>query len=342
MFLCNLVGLGATFQPGVKVDPVRARQAARGMKRAIRFGEGLIDAILDEDLEAASIFVTLPNRGVQGLPAPVEALDDDGRGVLYLATRQRSAKIVELLLGRGAKLVTDNPRRHTDHNTALHLAAQLGEEDILESLADYFGPEGGNLDIRNSDGKTALHLATESGNIEMVRQLIEKRASLEVADEDGYTALLLAAKGGHEDVVQLLIEKKPDLLDVRDANGSTALHVAAASGNRAIVELLIGRVIDLEARDNDGKTALDLANSEEIRGLIRQAVASRQEAVAGDAGAASAAAGVLAEGRAAGEARAAAAAVVREPPGAAIQAPSEAVMRDLAEAQPNTEGYARE
>ena len=54
MFLCNLVGLGATFQPGVEVDPVRARQAARGMKRAIRFGEGLIDAILDEDLEAAS------------------------------------------------------------------------------------------------------------------------------------------------------------------------------------------------------------------------------------------------------------------------------------------------
>ena len=87
------------------------------------------------------------------------------------------------------------------------------------------------------------------------------------------------------------------------------------------------------------RTALDLANSEEIRSLIRQAVARRQEAVAGDAGAA---VGVLAEGRAAGEARAAAAAVVREPPGAAIQAPPEAVMRDLAAAQPNTEGHARE
>ena len=53
--------------------------------------------------------------------------------------------------------------------------------------------------------------------------------------------------------------------DVNKKNvvSQTSLHYASASGDKEIIELLIGKDADLNAKDNFGKTPLDLANMNE-------------------------------------------------------------------------------
>ena len=80
---------------------------------------------------------------------------------------------------------------------------------------------------------------------------------------------------GHKEIIDLLISKGADV------SGMTALHYAASGGHEEIVELLLAKGADVDAKDNNGKTPLDMANGATAdllrthgghRGLIHVAV----------------------------------------------------------------------
>jgi ankyrin repeat protein len=56
-----------------------------------------------------------------------------------------------------------------------------------------------------------------------------------------------------------LLERAPDVLEAVDDAGRTPLLTAAAIGNITIVELLIERGANVNASDNDGRSALHYA-----------------------------------------------------------------------------------
>jgi len=95
------------------------------------------------------------------------------------------------------------PEEDKETEDSLHGYALLGDVAKLESLL-----ESGTVDVNNRDqyGFTALHLASDRGHTEIVRSLLNARATKDLVtdDEDNMTALDLAKIGGHDNIVHLL------------------------------------------------------------------------------------------------------------------------------------------
>ena len=80
-----------------------------------------------------------------------------------------------------------------------------------------------------------------------------------------------AAKDGNLDKVKALVQANPKLVTSKDAEGKTALHWAATGGHKEVVQFLLDSKADVHAKDNDGKTPLDLASfHKDIADLLRQ------------------------------------------------------------------------
>jgi ankyrin repeat protein len=105
-------------------------------------------------------------------------------------------------------------------------------------------------------------LAAEKGHEAVVKLLLAKD-DVDPDSKDrlfGQKPLSWAAGNGHEAVVKLLLEK--DGVDP-DSNGGwldrTPLSWAAENGHEAVVKLLLNNKADVDAEDNYGLTALQLA-----------------------------------------------------------------------------------
>jgi hypothetical protein len=82
----------------------------------------------------------------------------------------------------------------------------------------------------------------------------------------GFTALMYAAHAGHVDIVELLLHSKADP-NAQNDSGDTALHLASAKKRTLVVQALLNENINArtDLRNRDGKTAEDLALSDEVR-----------------------------------------------------------------------------
>ena len=76
---------------------------------------------------------------------------------------------------------------------------------------------------------------------------------------DGSTALHMACKKGYYQICEVLISKGADM-SLRVDDGSTVLLLAAATGNVSLMSLfLTHRLVDINERNEDGFTPLDIA-----------------------------------------------------------------------------------
>ena len=80
---------------------------------------------------------------------------------------------------------------------------------------------------------------------------------------------------GHKDVVQLLLEHSERIdLNARDNDGRTALMFAVQNGHPNVVKSLVNHSdIDLNVTDNYGRTAL-MIGSQDIINFLEQNISS--------------------------------------------------------------------
>uniref|UniRef100_A0A8C6T6X3 Uncharacterized protein n=1 Tax=Neogobius melanostomus TaxID=47308 RepID=A0A8C6T6X3_9GOBI len=103
-------------------------------------------------------------------------------------------------------------------------------------------------------------MAAQEDDWKKVECLLQNGAQIEAGDEQNKTALFYAVAKGHEKTIKALLEAGAK---VDNKLGRTALHwVAVAPKENAIVNELLSAKVNVNALDNEKRSALHLAAME--------------------------------------------------------------------------------
>ena len=169
--------------------------------------------------------------------------------------------VAEVIRARDACVDLGVVRSPNTENTALHIAAALGNVAVLLALVP--APEkrtsAWHVDVRNKQRDTPLMHALARGHSEAASCLLDAGAMVESANEERSTALHYAASSGETKCVRLVLAKKNETNethpDVERANrfGRTALHYAACVSSVGCVEVLLEAGASPFARNAKGE-----------------------------------------------------------------------------------------
>ena len=126
-----------------------------------------------------------------------------------------------------------------------------------------------DVDMRSSQSlQTPLMIASNFGLIELIRLLLEYKASLTLTDNCGFTPMLYAAKQNHIPAFIYLLHKGSDPRTV-DFNGCTLAHWAAFKNSAFLLRLCKKLGIPLTTTDSKGYTPFQRGFSNDAYDAIK-------------------------------------------------------------------------
>ena len=154
-----------------------------------------------------------------------------------------------------------------ENATPLHFASRYGHLEIVSLLLEH----GADINCQNDQNMTPIHQASFHGHLEVVKLLLLNKADINCQSNGKVTPLHFAIKNNHLKVARLLITYGGNINAQTLNHKWTPLHFAALYGQKESVELLLEYDADLNIKDQNGKTAEDIAREkgyDEIVGLI--------------------------------------------------------------------------
>uniref|UniRef100_A0A0K6S9U3 Uncharacterized protein n=2 Tax=Chromera velia CCMP2878 TaxID=1169474 RepID=A0A0K6S9U3_9ALVE len=209
--------------------------------------------------------------------AELEATTATGATPLFSAAQQGLTDLVRFLLGRGADANAQGP----EGKTPIFNAIGNGHRDVVEVLLDHWA----RVDERKKYQETPLFLTAMCfseilrDHRDIAELLISRGADIHARDDEGMTVLHLAAWNGALGVLDVLLENGANL-HATSNDGYTALHFVARTDEseevessmfqkkKTIAELLVSKGIDVGALDQNGQTALKIAENEQPEGSL--------------------------------------------------------------------------
>ena len=166
------------------------------------------------------------------------SLDQQGMSLLHDAAAMNRPQIITQLVTMGLDV---NVRRYNNASELgimpIHLAARCGAEESIAALVAFKA----DLMAYDANGFTALHYAAYFNNVNCLRTLIHKDASLlelKTKFSTSSTPLLLASSSGAIEALQLLITLDADL-NAKDSNGDSVVNIAVLHEHTHILEYFI-------------------------------------------------------------------------------------------------------
>ncbi|MBU3550538.1 ankyrin repeat domain-containing protein [Polynucleobacter sp. MWH-Berg-3C6] len=166
------------------------------------------------------------------------------------AAKFDNASEVNLLLKKGL-----NPNSlDANGSPMLILAIRDKSTNVIDLL---LSNKNIDVDLSNKSGETPLMMASIEGNLPLVKTIVlGHKARL---DHIGWTPLHYACAKGHLDVAQFLVANGA-IVDSLSVGNTTPLMMAVQSGNEQLVKFLLDKGADLQLKNANGFTAIDIAD----------------------------------------------------------------------------------
>lgn len=168
-------------------------------------------------------------------------------------------KVAALLIAAGADInakVYEAKEPYLAHVTAYTYAAALGNQKLKDMLlAAGANPRVGVAEYKRDFGDDALIQAASADRTDVVEALLAEGVDVNTANQSGVTALMRVVD---DSTLDALLNAGADV-NRKDGAGFTALMWAAVTGRTEHVKKLIAAGADVNARNNERETALDLA-----------------------------------------------------------------------------------
>ena len=114
-----------------------------------------------------------------------------------------------------------------------------------------------DVDLSNKYGETPLMMASIDGDLPLVKTLVLQKKAM--VNHIGWTPLHYACSKGNLEVAQFLIVNGA-LVDSPSIGDTTPLMMAVQSGNEQLVKLLLDKGADIQLRNGNGLSAIDIAD----------------------------------------------------------------------------------
>jgi ankyrin repeat protein len=182
--------------------------------------------------------------------------------LMVAAQYQEADPAINLLLDRGATVAPPEGAPPIFNANPFSLAAYAGNYRSLRRLKD----AGGKIDdafIAIGTSRTTPMLgAFKFGDVDVIRTLLELGAPVDFADGNQITMLSRSVLNHELGLAKMLIDRGANV-NAADKLGMTPLLWAASSdfGDPAMAELLLKAGAKADAKNRDGRTALELARA---------------------------------------------------------------------------------
>lgn len=236
------------------------------------------------------------------LDAGASATLKDRKGETALNYAYSNFAIVELLLAAGAdpyeigaedtplesaalmgheKIVQLMLQKHPSHSKqaqvakaqALDWAASNGDDSSIQELRQ----AGADINASSEDGSTPLITAVIHGSIEAIKYLVNAGADLTVTDDSGQNSLLHAIDRGHFDIARWLLQvgailpkATSDILMLKRVFQQNEWWTSQQIQDA--VQILLAAGIDVNARNEDGETALAMAVTHQLTEIVKMLI----------------------------------------------------------------------
>lgn len=185
-----------------------------------------------------------------------KAINPEGQTLLHALSRRGNLEIINYVLSQG----TDPKIVDKAGNTALMIATAGKNTELVQLLL----AKTNNINAVNLNGESALTNAVATGTPQTVALLLEKGANANIVDKQGNNLAyywINSFKPKDDDFAkkqELLSNAKVDF-KANQNKGTTLLLLAVDKGNVALVNKVIEMGVNVNAKDEDGNTALHKA-----------------------------------------------------------------------------------
>ncbi|XP_060084221.1 uncharacterized protein LOC132563479 [Ylistrum balloti] len=181
--------------------------------------------------------------------ADVNTVIRGGEMPLHHAAKEGHVDVVQTLLKENSILTAQDERG----DSALILASQNEHADVVKLLLD----KGADMYHKNHFGIDAWHSAITQGSDEVLRVLTKHYNKLYDKNRTLKSPLCIAASLGRCRKIETLITMGADP-EHQDEDGNTILHHAAANNKDDVIKMF-HNIVDINALNNKGETALHIA-----------------------------------------------------------------------------------